>query len=59
MTVKMFIDDFTFNVQEITNSRIGDIHIKTFQVVINIVNKFFKDLINKVMVEGASLQWMF
>ena len=58
LTISMFIDDFKFNVQEITNSQIGDIHIKTLKVLINVTNLFFEKLINAVMKEGASFEWM-
>lgn len=50
----MFIDDFKFNVQEITNSQIGDIHISALKVIINVANPFFEKLINAVLKEGAS-----
>lgn len=56
--MKMFIHDYIFNVQEITNTEIKHIQIHTFQTVINIMNKFFKGLINKFMKDGVSLHWL-
>ena len=56
LTTKIYIDDFSFNVAGITDSSIGEnVHIKTFQVLINIANKLIKNLINAAMREGISL----
>ena len=58
LKISMFIDDFKFNVQEITNSQIGQIKINTVKVLINVTNLFFEKLINAVLKEGMSFEWM-
>ena len=57
-TIKIFIDDFKFNIERIIESNIGEIEIKIFQVLINIMNDFFKKLINKFMKNGLELEWL-
>lgn len=43
--------------QRFANSGIGDINIKSFQVLVNIFKQFLKHLINLVMSRGVSLLW--
>ena len=58
LTIRLEINDFDFSVKEIRSSSIGEIHIKSFQVVVNIMRNFFKHLVNTIMKNGISCGWV-
>lgn len=41
-----------FQLKKIDSSSIGEIHIKSFQVVVNVMRTFFKHLVNTIMKNG-------
>lgn len=55
LTVKLHIDDFTLNIESVSNSTVGNINLDLLKVILKLFEPVTKEVINFVFAQGIDL----